>query len=250
MADNFNMKQFLTENKLGPYSKLKEEHDPYDGGPEDLAAMARDAHRLRNNPTTIRIAKQAAKGATSKEEAAKVAVKPPRAEGIKDSEQITQIISLAAGMVTNFSEDLGQDRTDAEAEKMMDFLAEKDKTEEALSMQAADRMNGLVSQTALKALVSGTQTIIRDLKQDGFESDEIFEYIVSIIKDLDESKKPTEEALSQVTLPKNISATLGSNNPEGDKLVLRFLQGIAKKFDYPVAKAAMFVKERLKQLGY
>jgi len=25
MADNFNMKQFLTENKLGPYSKLKEE---------------------------------------------------------------------------------------------------------------------------------------------------------------------------------------------------------------------------------
>ncbi|MBM3204040.1 hypothetical protein FJZ55_09085 [Candidatus Woesearchaeota archaeon] len=86
-----------------------------------------------------------------------------------------------------FSEDLGQDRTDAEAEKMMDFLAEKDKT---------------------------------------------------------------EEALSQVTLPKNISATLGSNNPEGDKLVLRFLQGIAKKFDYPVAKAAMFVKERLKQLGY
>lgn len=27
MADNFNYKQFLTENKLGPYSKLKEEQE-------------------------------------------------------------------------------------------------------------------------------------------------------------------------------------------------------------------------------
>jgi len=41
-----------------------------------------------------------------------------------------------------------------------------------------------------------------------------------------------------------------SNNPEGDKLVLRFLQGIAKKFDYPVAQAALFVKDRIKKLGY
>lgn len=42
----------------------------------------------------------------------------------------------------------------------------------------------------------------------------------------------------------------GGKNPEGDKLVLRFLQGIAKKFNYPVSHAAQFVKERLKNLGY
>jgi len=41
-----------------------------------------------------------------------------------------------------------------------------------------------------------------------------------------------------------------SDNPEGDTLVLRFLQGIAKKFDYPVAQAALFVKDRIKKLGY
>jgi hypothetical protein len=41
-----------------------------------------------------------------------------------------------------------------------------------------------------------------------------------------------------------------SNNPEGDALVLRFLQGIAKKFNYPVSHAAMFVKERISKLGY
>jgi hypothetical protein len=41
-----------------------------------------------------------------------------------------------------------------------------------------------------------------------------------------------------------------SDNPEGDKLVLQFLKGIAKKFDYPVGQAALFVKERIKKLGY
>jgi hypothetical protein len=41
-----------------------------------------------------------------------------------------------------------------------------------------------------------------------------------------------------------------SDNPEGDQLVLRFLKGIAQKFDYPVSQAALFVKERIKKLGY
>ena len=41
-----------------------------------------------------------------------------------------------------------------------------------------------------------------------------------------------------------------SDNPEGDKLVLGFLKRIAKDFNYPVSQAAMFVKERIKKLGY
>jgi hypothetical protein len=48
----------------------------------------------------------------------------------------------------------------------------------------------------------------------------------------------------------SFGGALKSNNPEGDALVLRFLKGIAKKFDYPVAQAAIFVKERIKKLGY
>lgn len=40
------------------------------------------------------------------------------------------------------------------------------------------------------------------------------------------------------------------SNPEGDKLVLRFLQGVAKKFEYPVSQAAIFVKDTIKKLGY
>ncbi len=58
------------------------------------------------------------------------------------------------------------------------------------------------------------------------------------------------EEVAEGASEKDIAIALGSNNPEGDALILRFLKGIAKKYDYPVAKAAMFVKERLKKLGY
>jgi hypothetical protein len=53
-----------------------------------------------------------------------------------------------------------------------------------------------------------------------------------------------------INIDEAMFTSANSNNPEGDKLVLRFLQGIAKKFDYPVAQAALFVKDRIKRLGY
>jgi len=178
-------------------------------------------------------------------------------EGFKNYEETGQAISrsdlnLAARAVAKklgkLKEDLGQDRTDAEAEKMMDFLAEKEKEEslkeggdvfddidddivygtdskedaieylediidycqkkiveleneqgfdeedkeeeqfgginEALSPEAMERMDGLTPQTAMKALIGAVETIIRDLKEEGFEDDEIFEFIVSKIKTL------------------------------------------------------------------
>jgi len=101
------------------------------------------------------------------------------AEIYEDMQIDPELMSIAAkikakGMAEAVDEVSETQDADTQAEKMMDFLAEKDKTEEAL----------------------------------------------------------------------------GGKNPEGDKLVLRFLQGVAKKFDYPVAKAAIFVKDTIKSLGY
>jgi hypothetical protein len=48
-----------------------------------------------------------------------------------------------------------------------------------------ERMDGLVSQTALKALVASIQSIIRSLKEEGFEDDEIFDYVLANVKMLD-----------------------------------------------------------------
>jgi hypothetical protein len=59
------------------------------------------------------------------------------------------------------------------------------------------------------------------------------------------------ERLNDSSINKDINTeSFGGKNPEGDKLVLRFLQGVAKKFDYPVSQAAIFVKDTIKSLGY
>ena len=81
-------------------------------------------------------------------------------------------------------------------------------------------------------------------------SDAFHDKIHQLIRTGDLAK--AEELLNRVKPGKDdfINMNEVSDNPEGDQLVLRFLQGIAKKFDYPVAQAARFVKERIKKLGY
>ena len=218
MADNFDMKKFLVENKLGAYSKLKNEGEAayeYEKGKaagekeekEKLTKEGGDEDKLPLTPKMKKFIDKVISDAKKDGEFEELVQVDYFENDLIDfilekfddesnyddvSQEVKDYINKSVKDYYRnpdgtpfFSEDLGQDRTDAEAEKMMDFLYEKEKTEEALSLPAAQRMGGLVSQTALKALVNGTQTIIRDLKQDGFESDEIFEYIVSIIKDLE-----------------------------------------------------------------
>jgi len=54
-----------------------------------------------------------------------------------------------------------------------------------ISDETFERMDGLVSQEALKNLVNAIQTIIRGLKEEGFEDDEIFDYVLANVKMLD-----------------------------------------------------------------
>ncbi len=48
-----------------------------------------------------------------------------------------------------------------------------------------ERMDGLVPQSALQSLVGAIQSIIRSLKEEGFEDDEIFDYVLANVKMLD-----------------------------------------------------------------
>jgi len=54
-----------------------------------------------------------------------------------------------------------------------------------ISDETFERMDGLVPQSALQALVGAIQTIIRSLKEEGFEDDEIFDYVLANVKMLD-----------------------------------------------------------------
>jgi len=56
---------------------------------------------------------------------------------------------------------------------------------EELEPHVYDRMDGLVSQTALKALIQGAQMIIRGLDEEGFDEEDIYDFIVSKIKTLE-----------------------------------------------------------------
>lgn len=283
MADNFNVKKFLAENKLGPYSRIKEGEAAYEYEKGKAAGEKEEKEKL---------AKEDYAGAEEEKMMDFLAedVDPNLLAGIfgillgggpiiaalisdyknaKTPEEKQQVLQRASSVIsskmgTNESKDdlkeyeviyverdgrcyrkddegnmdevnMSYCRRFAEGKEEVDET--KKPVEEALSSDAMERMDGLVPQTALKAVMSGTQAIVRDLKQEGFEDDEIFDFIMSKIKTLSESKKPTEEAI-------------GGKNPEGDKLVLRFLQGVSKKFDYPVAKAAIFVKDTIKSLGY
>lgn len=53
---------------------------------------------------------------------------------------------------------------------------------EALSMDAMERMDALVSIPNLRMLINGASYIIKDLKEEGFEDEDIFDYIVERIK--------------------------------------------------------------------
>jgi len=101
-------------------------------------------------------------------------------------------------------------------------------------------MEGLANIQDLAILKEKLSSLASDWVKEGFEKEDVLEYVGNII----------DGSINEAIDAKSFGGILKSDNPEGDALVLRFLQGIAKKFEYPVSHAAMFVKERIKKLGY
>ncbi len=346
MADNFDMKKFLVENKLGAYSRLKEDRfysrdyvaQKYGDKAKEIETNIEDEED--NNPnvwdlyTSLETPQEVddfVKGYMNEGEAAYEYEKGKAAGEKIEKEKLAK-------------EDMGHDIEDAEAEKMMDFLAEepdqakvqdlydkitaviakaakklsdddasalhdklkaffnklletKKQVKEALDVRkvqsADDKLRMLISNIStnsniptadkegLLSALSELQDFVDEVGYDvEMEDDEpVSDYSRRRQSGLDENLLPQHQQLIQnivdnyfdggieaeaamIRIEKILNGDVSdeeteneelneaSNNPEGDKLVLRFLQGIAKKFDYPVAQAAMFVKERIKSLGY
>jgi hypothetical protein len=127
---------------------------------------------------------------------------------------------------------------------------------ETLSSSNMERMEGLVPQTPLKALIGGAKAIIRDFKEEGFEEDEIFDYLISKIKTLDEGYMGTQYDSSEdmaddmvkkgITREADMFSTGGSINPELRKKVEQFVKGVAKYYDYSVDDAFLAITTILK----
>jgi hypothetical protein len=73
-------------------------------------------------------------------------------------------------------------------QEVMDEYEAKKETKEPIKEIDAEgysRMDGLVNQSNITALTNAASSIIRDLKEDGFDSEDIFDYIMDHIKTLD-----------------------------------------------------------------
>ena len=114
MADNFDMKKFLTENKLGPYAKAKGEM------PLGRAAGVTDEHQA--------ILKAIQDMVMTGDHKILDLIKDKIEAEWGDEPESSAFAETKNPMKTGTTkEDIGGDIGDAEAEKMMDFLAEKEK---------------------------------------------------------------------------------------------------------------------------
>jgi predicted transcriptional regulator len=227
MADNFNMKQFLYENKLGSYARntVKEEtklteatkYQPGDmwssdfdykgmlkaaanlsvSSPEELMQAISDSfedvnyHRENSHLQDAIEAKKENDNDAIKfhlnlfKDELKKTIKNLKETQIFEREKIEEGEAAyeyekgkeAGEEEEKLKEDIGGDIGDAEAEKMMDFLAEKDKVKETLSGEAYIRMDGLADQNALADFRDSAYYVISALREDGFDDEDILEYL-------------------------------------------------------------------------
>jgi hypothetical protein len=125
----------------------------------------------------------------------------------------------------------------------------KEGIEEAKSMSGAKELEAILSNLSQNI---STDSNIPTASKEGLLG--AFNEMMDIISDMLDAEEADsfydeDEPVSDYSR-RRASELNESDNPEGDQLVLRFLKGIAKKFDYPVSQAAIFVKERLKKMGY
>jgi hypothetical protein len=244
MADNFNMKQFLAENKIGPYAKANEaklteatKYQPGDmwspnfdykgmlksaanlsvSSPEELMQAISDSfedvnyHRENSHLQDAIEAKKENDNdaikfhlALFKDELKKTITNIKETqiferEKVEEGheEGMADMIHMEEGEAAyeyekgkeagekeeekKLAEDMGKDIEDAEAEKMMDFLAEKDQVKEALSPEMFERMDALTSHSAQIAMIKAAEIMMNELTNEGFEVLDIREYFTQLI---------------------------------------------------------------------
>jgi hypothetical protein len=232
MADNFDVKQFLLENKLGAYSKLKTEGEA---------------------------AYEYEKGKAAGEKLAK----EDMGHDIEDAEAMKQMDFLAEYEVIYVYGEDGKcyrkddegnydqvDRSYCQRYAGSGVREEKEKVEETVDNRTLMTVEKI--QDLLANLKSNTATNSNLPTTDKLGLLDAFQEIEELLEDLgaDIEMEMDDRYASDYSKRRAQELDEASDNPEGDKLVSRFLQGIAKKYDYSEKDAAYFVKERLKKLGY
>jgi len=262
MADNFDVKQFLFENKLGSYSRLRT---------EDMGKDIEDAEAEK----MMDFLAEDFKYFDDKDEFEKELFdKWPDAEKYKKEYEDGRIVysdgyvnwgewnpnrpntpsGLPPGAVNQNVGMTARDimyppgsRMDENVEEGHSSLSHIDRIEEILTNLFRNvSTNANIPTETKQGLLNAFEELQGHVEDLGAELEQEDEYVS------DYSKRRAQE-LSEDKYDidaKSFGGAIKSDNPEGDALVLRFLKGIANKYEYPVSQAALFVKERIKKLGY
>jgi len=232
MADNFDMKKFLTENKLGPYAKAKAN--------EDMGHDIEDAEAEKQMDFLAEFENEA------KEEEQFGGVN----EAV-DQAKVQEMYDKITAVISKVAKKLSDDDASALHDKLKSFFNKlfetKKPVEESMDLNkiasADDKLRRLISNISTN---SNIPTADKEGLLDALS--ELQDFVDEVGFDAEVGQD--EEPVSDYSRRRQNELSEASDNPEGDKLVLGFLKRIAKDFDYPVAQAAMFVKERIKKLGY
>jgi len=169
MADNFNVKQFLFENKLGAYSKLKTEGEA--------------AYEYEKG-----------KAAGEKEEKEKLTKEDADTQAEKDMDFLAEyeVIYVVENGICYRKDDEGNlDRVDMYYCKRYagtGVREEKEKeesfggiNEDILSPEAYDRMASLSNLKAQQAMIKAAEIMMNELTEEGFEVEEVREFFHKLI---------------------------------------------------------------------
>ena len=108
----------------------------------------------------------------------------PMGGGDDDAERILDLLN----QLQDEAEKIGDEKLLKQIGNTITFftrqhVSEKPELNEA-SFEALDRMDGLVSNRYLDLFMDGVQGIIKDLKEEGFDEDDIYDFLVDKIKTL------------------------------------------------------------------
>lgn len=192
MADNFNMKQFLMENKLGAYSKLKENEEQlneyevtYEYGSDGSCYRVDDEGNYDEVDDSYcrRYAGQGVR--EDKKEVEEIAIPNEDAGGIEsDIEQdlmytedpilyLKSIIDFCTKKIKEIEQNGSEDSEMQEAKK--------EEIKEALTPEMFERMDALTSTRAQIAMIKAAEIMMNELTDEGFEVLDIREYFTQLI---------------------------------------------------------------------
>jgi hypothetical protein len=147
------------------------------------------ADQLVHNHAGLGEAKKKDKDAPSEElvddtEDINTDMEEPQMGGDDDTERILDLLN----QLQDEAEKIGDEKLLKQIGNTITFftrqhVSEKPELNEA-SFEALDRMGGLVSNRYLDLFMDGVQGIIKDLKEEGFDEDDIYDFLVDKIKTL------------------------------------------------------------------